>query len=406
MKKRILIFNSAPVYPINGMNSVRVINQIKGLSKNHLVDFLFLHKNADTTKLTKTNLSAYCNQVIPFKTISQSFFFRVLRKIFLRRLLSLINYPDDYFSNSNRLSAYKIAKFVNHRDYDIVISHYWQSSGFLRYLNKNIVKCIDTHYAVEENIELFNAGQYAHLKKRNLGKILNKELRFQNQLFSVADMLIVNSNRQEELIRRTFHDVNIQTIPNGQDIKKFLDYKLDGDEGSEKNIVFYGALSNQFNDKALRRLVNRIFPELKKLFPKLKLIALGANPPQWLNDVSENENILITGFVDDIRPVLSKCQVALLPLESAAGFRGRTIELMAMGVPVVGTHNALESLQLENEVHAYVVDSDEEIVSVTLELLNSLSRRKEMADRARDFVCEKYSLDATFGKLSNYFDKS
>ena len=168
----------------------------------------------------------------------------------------------------------------------------------------------------------------------------------------------------------------------------------------ENNVLFYGALSNQFNNKALKRIVDNIFPALKKEIPDLYLIALGSNPPEWLQEKSKVLDIVVTGFVDDIRPYLKASQVSLIPLDSGAGFRGRTIELMAMGVPVVGTHNALDSIEMKNGLHAFIEDSDEKIIEKTLFLLQHPDIKEKMANSALKFVKENYSLEATFGKLS------
>ena len=75
---------------------------------------------------------------------------------------------------------------------------------------------------------------------------------------------------------------------------------------------------------------------------------------------------------------------------------------MAMGVPVVGTHNALDSIGIENGKHGFIEDTDEGMVSYSVMLLNDASKRNEIAQNACSFAEEKYSLQATFGKLNEY----
>jgi glycosyltransferase involved in cell wall biosynthesis len=106
--------------------------------------------------------------------------------------------------------------------------------------------------------------------------------------------------------------------------------------------------------------------------------------------------------VEDVRPWLSKAWLNIIPLELSSGFRGRVIELMAMGIPVVGTHNALESIGLENGKNGFISDSDDEITSFCLNLLTNHILRNEISLNARDFVKKNYSLESTFGKLNEY----
>lgn len=401
-RKKVLIVNAGPLYPITGMYQIRVINQIKSLSDSHEVSLLFLH-NSDHERLkTSDALKPFCKEIHPFKTLGQSIPYRIIKKFILKKLFPRIGYPLDYMTHSNCFSAKKIARKVNAGNFDVVITHYWQSAGFFRFLKKNTIKAIDTHYAVEENLDLFRQGKYAHIDNGKLGKQLHHELKLQNRFFELADLLIVNSHIQKKLIHKTFADLSILVVPNGQDLKKFLNYKKQYSQPTEKNILFYGSLSSQFNNKALRRIVDRILPEIRKEFPKTKFIALGANPPEWLRKISQNEDIEITGFVEDVRPYFEKSYLTLIPLESGAGFRGRTIELMAMGVPVIGTHNALDSIRMNHGEHGIIVDSDQEIITETLTLFRDEAKRNQLAQNARVFVQKNYSLDATFGKLATY----
>ena len=400
--KKIIIVNPGLLYPIIGMYQVRVINQIKSLSKTHEVDLLFLWEKKKGKEDTVRELEKYCNKVIPLRTVTQTLAFRIVRKLFLKKLFSKINYPFDYYTFSNSISGRQISKKINRRNYDIIITHYWQSAGFLRFIKSPMIKCIDTHYAVEENIELYRGGKYDHFAEKNYGRLLRTELQLQNRQFSNSDLLIVNSPVQKQLISKTFADKNILVITNGQDLDYFFDYKMNSNEIIEKSILFYGALSSQFNSLALKRILDNIFPELKKRVKDLKLIILGSNPPDWLNEYVNSNDIIITGYVKDIRPVLSKSYISLLPLDSGSGFRGRTIELMAMGVPVIGTHNALASIDMEHGKHGYILDEDNEIISAAMDLLKDRRKRDQISRNERELVKAKYTLEATFGKLSEF----
>jgi polysaccharide biosynthesis protein PslH len=401
-RKNIIIVSSTPLYPLNSMNKVRIINQIKGLSVAHQVDLLFLYsKSADAGETIKIS-SEYCQKVLPVKTFTQSNIFKILKKIILNRLFAIISFPMDYFVPSNPLTSRKIAEMIDSGNYDVVITHYWQSCGFLRYLKKPVLKCIDTHYVVEENIKNLNEGNYDSIDRGSFKKLLMTELSLQNKYFKLADLIIVNSWISKEMIGKSIDSDSIIVVPNGQDLKYFLDYENFPTPQSKKTILFYGALSNQFNSKALKRILLSIFPEIQKQIPDIKLVILGSNPPEWLNEFRNRQDIIIKGFIEDIRPVLAESYLSLIPLESGSGFRGRTIELMAMGVPVIGTHNALDCLELEHAKHGYIIDDDQNIIKAALLLLKDNGKRNEIAFNALNFVKERYTIESTFGVLSQY----
>jgi glycosyltransferase involved in cell wall biosynthesis len=403
-RKNILVFNAGPIFPIGGMHQVRVYNQLMSLSKDHSVDCMFLYTRKDAKALTQKNLSPYCNKIIPLKTLSQTIYFRGFKKLFLNWFFRGIHYPLDYFSYSNIFTSKKIGRNISHFPYDIVISHYWQASGFLKYLSNKVFRCLDTHYLVEENLDLYQKGMYGHLDNDRLGRRLEKELSIQNDCFKNTDLLIVNSYEQQKILEQTGSH-NLLCIPNGQNLKPYLEYQRN-DEQTFKNLLFYGALSNQFNQKALRRIIEKLLPLVRKEHPEIKQIIMGASPPEWLKKIAVTDSTLeVTGFVGDVRPVFASCFAAVIPLESGSGFRGRTVELLASGVPVVGTTNALQSVRIEHGVNGFIADTDEEIIHWVVQLIQDKELRKRISDAGRTLASTNYTLEATFGILSKYLQK-
>lgn len=405
-RKQILIFNSGPLYPIGGMNQVRVINQVKSLSKNHEVDLCFLYIKDNHRHHTTEKLKPYCRKIIPVKTITQTITYRLLRKFLFNKLMHLWAYPLDFFSNSNMMTSRTIASKLKAQKYDVIISHYWQASGFLKYLPKNTIKCIDTHYLVEENMEVFNNGKYAHIGSGKMGLLLKKELMLQNEIFSHADLLIVNSMVQKQILDKINPSNESLCIPNGQELDAYFQYRPNRHE-KELSLLFYGALSNQFNSRALKRILENILPIIRKKKPSMKLIIMGSGPPGWLKDTtSYDPDIIITGFVEDVRTVFAQCFACLIPLESGSGFRGRTVELLASGVPVIGTTNALKSVQIEHGVTGFIAETDEEIAAYAIKLIDDNVLRQEVSQAGKDFAKSHYTLEATFGRLSKYFSEN
>lgn len=400
--KRILIYNSGPLYPVAGMNQVRVINQIKALSKEHQVYFYFLSGRGSSSEHTVRELMNYCFSIREITTFTRSVFYKIIRHLFLGLLFEHIAYPEEWFSLSNRIVSKKIARLINKDQFDIIISHYWQASRFFIYLENRVIRAVDTHYLVEENIELFKGGHYAHLKNTKLGKLLEKEHNLQKKVFYESDLLIVNSANQKKILDSDYSQIEALCIPNGQELECFLNGSSQ-DSRHESNFLFYGALSNQFNEKALKRLIEAVFPLIKRRLPGANLTIMGSNPPAWLIDkTSGDKSIRITGYIKDVRTVFCSCSACIIPLESGSGFRGRVVELLAGGVPVIGTDNALKSIQIEHGVNGYISDSDEEIAKYSVLMATDAEEREKIVRNGKEFVKDNYSIEATFGKLSEY----
>lgn len=405
--KRIVIYSAATIFPITGMHQVRILNQIKGLSKMHLVTFMVSYNSSDVLSMHQDALKPYCERIVGIRSVSQRFLFRLLRRIIIIPILRIFSYPLDYFNLSNVFISWQINKALKKIPFDFVISHYWYASGFLKRFKLNALRIVDTHYVVQENVELANAGFYNHLGVFRVTKELKTELRLQNQIFSNTDYLIVNSRKQKDLLieEGIYPDPNILYVPNGQDLSQYLRIPLQP-RISSLNLLFYGALSNQFNLKALHRFYYRLYPLLIALLPQLNVMIVGANPPEWIKTVAEsNPNFKVTGFVDDVTTVFGACFACVIPLDSGSGFRGRVVELLASGIPIVGTSNALQSIDITHNVNGFIHDTDSEIVDAIFRLATDNELRFRISSEGRNLAQMNYSIDSTFGVLSNFLNK-
>ena len=63
-----------------------------------------------------------------------------------------------------------------------------------------------------------------------------------------------------------------------------------------------------------------------------------------------------------------------------------------MGVPVVGTHNALDSIEMMHKKQGFISDSDDEMASYLVTILSDILLREKMSNECRKFVLEKYSI--------------
>ena len=397
-RMKILILYSISLEPMIGMSQVRVYNQIKYLSLHNMVDFASVNNSLASIEDTNRRISPYVNAYYPIK---KSYLGKNKIERFILKSLKFIKYYLSYrpmadISVSTGHIKKCVREIISKGDYDVVIFHYWYMGYLLKYVPDNIIKVIDTHNAIEEKIELFNKGYYKTRNRYRLKKELEYSLKKQLDYFKYCDLIVVNSSKQADIFKTSIPEEKIVIAENGQDLSEFLEYKCPIDNDS---ILFYGSLSNQFNRLALKRILNKIYPGILKLHPKVKLIIAGSYPPLDLLNKYNYPDVVITGFIEDIKPIIGRCAVMLLPLETASGFRGRLVEVMALGVPVIGTHNGLQSVGMQDGVQGYYAESDEEIIKKAIMVINNPELRQKLSEQCRKFVQERYTLEATFGKM-------
>lgn len=397
--KRILVVNAGPVYPVRAMNQMRTHNMIRTLSKDFKVDLLTPYTDEETLEQSLKAMSMTGGKYIPVK--SSKYKGDLVRK----RINQLSEYLNYYFFGidkevtANKRNNKRFLSIILQGGYKIVISNYWEASLYFKNLGNDVYNILDPHYAVGENLSVLNKFRDQRVKYFFEKRRLNNNIRLESEVIRASDLLLPLAKRNLAEFLKISPDKPMLLIPDGAD----LDYYFSFPSNPEPyTILFYGAMGSSQNKGAFWRLYKNIFPELKKEFPGLKLLVVGSNPPDDIKLLHNGEDVTVTGFVEDVRPWLSKAWLSIIPLELGSGFRGRVIELMAMGIPVAGTHNALESIGFENGRQGFISDSDEDLISFSRLLLKDHNYRNERSKNALEFVKANYSLEATFGKLNEY----
>jgi glycosyltransferase involved in cell wall biosynthesis len=225
----------------------------------------------------------------------------------------------------------------------------------------------------------------------------------------LKNVLVTSSKDSEiyqQLLKKLNLESNIHVIPNGVD----LDYFVPGESANRKSnaLVITGKMSYHANQKMVLHFVENILPLIWKVNPNVTLEIVGQNPPQDIQNLSTDRRIVVTGWVDDIRPYLQSASIAVAPLAYGAGIQNKILEAMACEIPVIASSTALEALSTENGINILASDNPQQFADLTLELLKSKERRHTIGKAGRAYV-EKYhswthvakQLTLVYGSLNN-----
>jgi len=403
MTDKILVVNAGPVYPIKAMNQMRTHNMISTLSKDFRIDLLTPSNNDESLNASYKAMHNVDGEYIPITSARHE------KNILKKRASQLLKYFSylicgiDKEVTVNRRNNKWIIKIIKERNYRIVISNYWEASLYFRDLSAEVFKILDPHYAVGENINVLDSIKSRRIKYYLAKRKLRNNLKMEREVIAVSDLLLPLSVRNQEEFYKIAPEKPMLLVADGADLDYYLTYPLEPDP---RTILFYGALGSAQNKRAFQRFYENIYPHIKAEFTDIRLLVVGSGPPEEIKALHDGEKIIVTGFVKDVRPWLSKAWLKVIPLELGSGFRGRVIELMAMGVPVLGTHNALDSIGLENGKEGFISDSNQKLIEMSLEILKSTQLRNSISESARGFVQKHYTLESTFGKLRNYLSEN
>ena len=403
-QKKILIAAHTSLFPKTMANQDRIFNLIRRLALDHIVDVVTPFRNDHELSESRKHLEPICHRFFPLTAINPTLD-HIKRKF--HRLSSYFGYyvrgnPHLYYYSTHKQYMSALADILQATRYDIVQAEYWFMAKCLTLMDYPVLKVIDTHDVLFDKfaqtlhqkhgvaLSLFAARQLARYKYLELTHL------------EYADLLLAISTSDREMFIKLGITSETLLVPSGQDINYFNALRA---QPKEDVILFYGTMGAQENIDAFFRLWNKIFPRIKEKMPSAKILVVGANPPDSIRQLADEKSLSVTGFVDDVRPYLATANVMLLPLDVAAGFRSRVVDVMAMGIPVVGTHKALDCIEMQSGTHGFVEDSDEGMATHAVTLLSNIELRSRISANCVRLATDRYSTDATFGALSGYYSK-
>ena len=155
-------------------------------------------------------------------------------------------------------------------------------------------------------------------------------------------------------------------------------------------MVFTGLFTHAPNAQAAEYFLNAIFPLILAQIPDARIYFVGKAPPARLARRA-SDKVIITGFVEDVRPYLDRAQVFVIPLLSGGGIRGKALEAMAMRKPIVTTTVGVEGIRLAHRRSALFADSPSQFADCVIELFQRPELAAELGTRAFQVACEHYA---------------
>ena len=122
--------------------------------------------------------------------------------------------------------------------------------------------------------------------------------------------------------------------------------------------------------------------------------------------LSDDPNISLVGYVDDIRPLIASSWISLAPIFSGGGTRLKILEAFGLRTPVIATSKGAEGLEVQHEKHLLIADTAETFAQETIRLLNDDELRSELTSNAYQLVKEKYDWQVIIPKFLSLIENA
>jgi glycosyltransferase involved in cell wall biosynthesis len=115
------------------------------------------------------------------------------------------------------------------------------------------------------------------------------------------------------------------------------------------------------------------------------------------------DNVIVTGFVDDIREYIGKAAVVVMPLRVGSGTKHRVFQSLAMKKALVTTTTGAEGIALKHGRTAMIADRDDEFVDSVVQVLENDKLRKKLGDDGLRLILEHHDWRGIYPMLDAAF---
>jgi O-antigen biosynthesis protein len=167
--------------------------------------------------------------------------------------------------------------------------------------------------------------------------------RLEHLLWRAVDVVYYPSESETEIVRATVPGVRAHTLP-----LYFFSDNLPASPGpvQREGILFVAGFGHVPNVDAAVWLVQDILPLIRARGHDTHLWLVGSNPTDQVKRLA-GPRVTVTGYVTDERLIefYRTCRVAIVPLRVGAGVKGKVVEALHHGLPLVTTSVGVQGLE-------------------------------------------------------------
>ncbi len=395
----ILWIKTELLHPVDKGGKIRTYNMLKELKRDHRVTYVALD-DGSAEKTARERASEYCHELVCVPHRQREKFTVGFYAELLSNLLSPVPYAvQKYASLEMRKEIQKRAA-----DCDVVICDFLapavnvpSNPGKPTLLfQHNVEAMIWKRHCEVQNNPLKKAYLFAQWKKMRA---------FEHRVCRGFNAVVAVSQGDCEQMQRDYDVANIFDVPTGVDTEFFR--PSGAEKSAPHNLVFTGSMDWLPNEDAIRYFTEQIMPRIKSQIPDVTLTVVGRNPYPSLVELARNdESIIVTGRVDDVRPYMERAAAYVVPLRVGGGTRLKIFEAMAMEKPIISTTIGAEGLPVSDGAELLLADTPESFAAAVVKVLIDKSSANELAQRAATLVRGEFGWQKVAERFVNICERT
>lgn len=394
---KVLFLSQIVPYPPHGGVLQRGYNLVRELGRGATVHLLaFVHPDVLPTEAacrdSQAALEKFCEAVEYFPLWPKA---SPVHRIAGLAVGALSTRPFSVLAHRSATFRRRVAELVETKNFDVI---HVDTIALAQFLDQRwSIPTVLTHHNIESQLMERRAGAESGLLARlYLRRETQKLMAYEEKMSGTFDVNVFVAQTDEKTLMGRVPGVRTAIVPNGVDIEYFTP-----NPGKDMPALIYTGGMNMFaNRDAVMFFLSEIWPLIRNQVPEVRFFAVGQDPPKELLELAARDpQVIVTGYVNDVRPLVWDATVYVVPLRVGGGTRLKVLDAMAMGKAMVSTSIGCEGLEVRPDEHLLVADSPAQFADKTVKLLRDSRHRDTLGRTARELVERRYSWRMIGGQL-------
>ena len=391
---KILFLSITIPYPPTDGGRIRVMNLLKQIAKKNEVTLLALETEpTDREGVAHLHRLGVEVELVPHPPHLPPLTVRTgIRALLKRKPITVARYDLPVFRQ-------KLHSVLAERSFDLV--HYEMLHAAQYVVETDIPRVLS-----QQNVDSHIWGRLCEQTQHPIRKLLfwwqkRSFARYERTMSPKFNVVTCVSEIDRDLLQGACPDQPIEVIPNGVDT---VLYQPDPDAEEPATLIYTGSMDWYPNEDAVVYFADEILPKIQAEHPDVQFYIVGKSPTERVEQLAQQQGVIVTGRVDEIKPYIGRATVYVVPLRIGGGTRLKILEAAAMGKAVVSTQVGAEGLHLVDGEAIFIADNPSRFADAVNRLIADPALRRQIGAAGRQHVEAEYDWQRIGERLHRLYE--
>ncbi len=259
-----------------------------------------------------------------------------------------------------------------------------------------VLRAHNVEYVIWERLALATKSS---MRKWYLTMLASRLKKYEMNIIKKLDAIVVLTSDDNKTIKDAGCNVPVLVSPIGLDMEKYSVQAVD----TELPSVFHlGSMDWMPNIEGVSWFIDHVYPLITKNNHSFKIFLAGKAMPDNFMKLA-NEQLVVSGRVDDSKAFMADKSIMIVPLLSGGGMRVKIIEGLAMGKTIISTTIGAEGIKYTNGKDILIADSPEEFYAAIVKCTSDISFCKEIGRNGRKLAENVYENEIIGKELLQFY---